>query len=289
MLKAHQHLFQKVAFVCQQFELQGADGRARMARRWQPSVAVTGRMGIVHGLGEHAGRYDHGVESFCRAGIEVVAFDLIGHGLSGGPRGHVSDYALLLDDIDLLVRELQRHEDSRPSWLYGHSLGGNLVLNYVLRRSPALSGLIITSPLLLPAFPPPRWKRMLAAVLNHVYPNAVFSTAIDPADLSHDPQAVQCYREDPLVHDRVSVRLGVQMLAAGRWALEHADRLALPTLLMHGTGDRITSAAASLSFAQRAGPICTLKLWPDLYHELQWETERDMVLAVILDWLRQHC
>jgi alpha-beta hydrolase superfamily lysophospholipase len=282
-------LLQEVDFVCQQFELQGTDGRVRMARRWQPSVKVTGRMGIVHGLGEHAGRYHHWAESFCRAGIEVVAFDLIGHGLSGGPRGHVSDYALLLDDIGLLVRELERHGDRRPRWLYGHSLGGNLVLNYALRRSPDLSGLIITSPLLLPACPPPRWKRMLAAALNHLYPSAVFSTAIDPADLSHDPQAVRCYREDPLVHDRVSVRLGVQMLAAGRWALEHAEQLALPTLLMHGTGDRITSASASQRFAQRAGSLCTLKLWPDLYHELQWETDRILVLATIRDWLGQPC
>ena len=275
--------------MSQQFELQGADGRSRMARRWQPSGQVTGRMGIVHGLGEHSGRYHDWTASFCQAGIEVVAFDLIGHGHSGGPRGHVSDYELLLDDIALLVRELESHEDARPRWLYGHSLGGNLVLNYVLRRNPALSGVIATSPLLLPAHPPPLWKRMLAAVLNRFYPHATFSTAIDPADLSHDPQAVQRYREDPLVHDRVSVRLGVQMLAAGRWALEHADRLALPTLLMHGMGDRITSPAASLNFADRAGSICTVKLWPDLYHELQWEIDRTQVQAAILDWLRQHC
>jgi acylglycerol lipase len=130
---------------------------------------------------------------------------------------------------------------------------------------------------------------MLAAALNHLYPSAVFSTAIDPADLSHDPLAVRCYREDPLVHDRVSVRLAVQMLAAGRWALEHAERLALPTLLMHGTGDRITSASASQRFAQRAGSLCTLKLWPELYHELQWETDRILVLATIRDWLGQPC
>lgn len=275
--------------MCQMIRWQGADGGARMARRWQPSGQVAGRMGIVHGLGEHSGRYHDWSTSFCQAGIEVVAFDLIGHGQSSGRRGHVSDYELLLDDIDLLVRELERQADSRPRWLYGHSLGGNLVLNHALRRSPHLSGLIVTSPLLSPTHPPPRWKRMLAAVLDRLYPQALFSTAIDAADLSHDPQAVQRYREDPLVHDRVSVRLGVQMLAAGRWALQHADKLASPTLLMHGTSDRITSSAASQRFAERAGPICTLQLWPESYHELQWEVDRAAVQATVLDWLRQHC
>jgi alpha-beta hydrolase superfamily lysophospholipase len=97
---------------------------------------------------------------------------------------------------------------------------------------------------------------------------------IDPADLSHDAQAVQRHRDDPLVFGHVSVRLGLQMLAAGRWALQHADELTLPTLLMHGAADRLTSAEASREFAQRAGPVCTLRVWPDLFHELHWETQR---------------
>jgi alpha-beta hydrolase superfamily lysophospholipase len=240
-------------------------------------------------LGEHSGRYHALAEHFCRAGFEVIAFDQIGHGQSGGPRGHVSDYELLLDDIDALVRELRHRGGRGPCWLYGHSLGGNLVLNFLLRRRPELSGAVVTSPLLLPVVSPPLWKRLLATALNGLSPGLTFRTGIDPAALSHDLQAVQRYREDPLVHGRVSVRLAIQMLAAGRWALRHADQLLLPTLLMHGAADRLTSPAASRQFAQQAGSVCTLKVWPDLFHELHWEPQRAQVLDTALDWMNQQC
>jgi alpha-beta hydrolase superfamily lysophospholipase len=276
----------------EEFELQAGGQQSRFARAWTPRGDKSGWIGIVHGLGEHSGRYHEVAEHFCRAGFEVIAFDLIGHGRSGGPRGHVSDYDMLLEDVDALVGELKRRGGRGPCWLYGHSLGGNLVLNFALRRGPGLSGSVVTSPLLLPVVPPPWWKRLLATALNRVVPRAVFSAGIDPTDLSHDAQAVQRYRDDPLVFGHVSVRLGVQMLAAGRWALQHADELALPTLLMHGAADRLTSAEASREFARRAGPVCTLRIWPDLFHELHWETQRTEVLDAALDWMnarRCHC
>jgi alpha-beta hydrolase superfamily lysophospholipase len=273
----------------EEFELHVGGDQSRFARAWTPLRDRLGWMGIVHGLGEHSGRYHELAEHFCRAGFEVVAFDQIGHGRSGGPRGHVSDYDALLDDIDALVRELQRRGGRGPCWLYGHSLGGNLVLNFVLRRGPELSGAVVTSPLLLPVVPPPLWQRLLATALNHVSPGVTFPTEIDPADLSHDAQAVQRYRDDPLVFGHVSVRLGLRMLAAGRWALQHADELSLPTLLMHGAADRLTSAAASREFARRAGPVCTLRVWSDLFHELHWETQRTEVLDAALDWMNGPC
>lgn len=243
-------------------------------------------IGIVHGLGEHSGRYRDVAEHFRRNGFAVVAFDQIGHGCSGGPRGHVCDYARLLDDVGMLVGELQRRGEGLPRFLYGHSLGGNLVLNFALRRRPELTGLIVTSPLLRSAVRPPWWKLVLGHALNRVCPQLTLETGIDPADLSHDPQAVQRYRDDPLVHHHVSARLGIQMLAAGRWALEHAEELNVPTLLMHGAADRLTSAEASREFAARAGSMCTLKVWPDGFHELHWESNRADVLDAILDWLK---
>jgi alpha-beta hydrolase superfamily lysophospholipase len=274
--------------TCQEFELSGADGGVRFARAWAPPKDARGTVGIVHGLGEHSGRYLDVAEHFLRSGFAVVAFDQIGHGRSGGPRGHGSDYSLLLDDLAVLVGELQRRGDGRlPRFLYGHSLGGSLVLNFALRRRPELTGLIVTSPLLRPAVRPPRWKLVLGHALNRLCPQLTLETGIDPADLSHDPQAVQRYRDDPLVHHRVSARLGIQMLAAGSWALEHADGLALPTLLMHGAADRVTSADASREFAARAGSMCTLKVWPDGFHELHWESNRNEVLAIVLEWLNK--
>jgi alpha-beta hydrolase superfamily lysophospholipase len=273
--------------TCQEFELPGAHGGVRFARAWIPPQDVRGTVGIVHGLGEHSGRYDEAGNFLSRSGFAVVAFDQIGHGRSGGPRGHASDYTLLLEDVGVLVGELQRRGDERlPQFLYGHSLGGNLVLNFALRRRPELTGLIVTSPLLRPAVRPPWWKLVLGHALNRLCPQLTLESGIDPADLSHDPQSVQRYRDDPLVHHRVSARLGIPMLAAGRWALEHADELNVPTLLMHGAADRVTSADASREFAARAGSICTLKTWPDRFHELHWESNRAEVLDAVLEWLK---
>jgi alpha-beta hydrolase superfamily lysophospholipase len=273
--------------TCQEFELPGAHGGVRFARAWIPPQDVRGTVGIVHGLGEHSGRYDEAGNFLSRSGFAVVAFDQIGHGRSGGPRGHASDYTLLLEDVGVLVGELQRRGDERlPQFLYGHSLGGNLVLNFALRRRPELTGLIVTSPLLRPAVRPPWWKLVLGHALNRLCPQLTLESGIDPADLSHDPQSVQRYRDDPLVHHRVSARLGIPMLAAGRWALEHADELNVPTLLMHGAADRVTSADASREFAARAGSMCTLKVWPDRFHELHWESNRAEVLDAVLEWLK---
>ncbi|MCH5373226.1 MAG: lysophospholipase, partial [Planctomycetes bacterium] len=174
-----------------------------------------------------------------------------------------------------------------PRFLYGHSLGGNLVANFALRRHPELSGLVIASPLLLPTIPPPKWKVVLGHALNYVWPTATFNKGSDPYALSHDPEAVERYLEDPLVHYRVSARLAVEMLAAGRWALKHAGELSLPTLLMHGDDDPITSVEASRQFGANSRSSCTLKIWEGMVHELHWDTRRAEVLSYVIDWLRR--
>lgn len=269
-----------------EFALSTDDGQQLFAQAWEPSGSCAGLVGIVHGLGEHSGRYAAVAESLTSAGYAVVAFDQRGHGRSGGARGHVASYGNCLDDVGRLVELLHERSDGLPQFLYGHSLGGNLVLNFALRRQPALSGLVVSSPLLLPARTLPGWLVAWGRFLDRVWPQAVFSKRVDPADLSHDPAAVEAYRRDPLVHHRVSARLAVGMLDAGQWALQHADRLALPTLLMHGGADRVTSAAASHQLAGHAGQRCTLKIWDGLFHELHWERQRAEVCDFMIQWMR---
>jgi alpha-beta hydrolase superfamily lysophospholipase len=189
--------------------------------------------------------------------------------------------------VEVLVGEAAGRVGSQPAFLYGHSLGGNIVLNYALRRQPQLAGLVVTSPLLRPAVSPSAWKVALARALPWIWPGLTVANTVDPADLSHDAHAVRAYRQDPLVHRRVSVRLGLQMLEAGRWALKHAEQLPLPTLLMHGTADSLTSPAASRLFARRAASRCTLQLWDGCFHELHWERERAAVLDFVIEWLRR--
>jgi alpha-beta hydrolase superfamily lysophospholipase len=148
-----------------------------------------------------------------------------------------------------------------------------------------LEGVIASSPLLIPAVPLPAWKRAMARFLSLVRPSLSLPNGVNPDDLSHDARIARLYRQDPLVHHRVSAILATSMLDAGAWALEHADQLTIPLLLMHGSGDRLTSAEASRSFASRAGSRCTLRIWEGLFHELHFETERDLVLRYIRDWI----
>jgi alpha-beta hydrolase superfamily lysophospholipase len=239
----------------------------------------------VHGLGDHSGRYGHVAQHLCEAGFALLALDLRGHGRSEGQRGHSPRFEALLDDIDCLLDEAATRWPGRPVCLYGHSLGGSLVLNYVLRRRPALAGVVATSPGLRPGFQPPAWKVGFGRIMYVAWPSLSLSNELDIEGLSRDPEVVRAYREDTWVHDRLSVRLGIDILETGEWALAHAAELHLPLLLMHGDADRLTSASASREFAARAGEGCTLKIWSGGYHELHNEPERAEVLTYLSDWL----
>ena len=267
------------------FELHDARGGLLVAQSWEPVGRGIGGVAIVHGLGDHSSRYAHVAQKFAGAGYLVFSHDQAGHGQSGGRRGHVASYSWLLDDIDRLIEQLRARVRTAPVFLYGQSLGGNLVLNYVLRRQSQLSGVIASSPLLLPTSQPPRWKLAMGRLLSVAWPSFTFATGIKASDLSHDPAAVAAYESDPLVHDRVSARLAVQMFAAGRWALAHAPDLAIPTLVLHGTDDAITSCDASSKFAELAGERCTLRTWAGLFHELHWERQREEVISCVIAWM----
>ena len=269
------------------FELRDARGGSLFARRWEPEGEKIGGVAIVHGLGDHSGRFTNVAQVFAGAGYLVLAHDQLGHGQSGGLRGHVPSYSWLLDDIGQLVDELCQRVGPGPVFLYGQSLGGNLVMNYVLRRRPRVNGVIASSPLFLPTLQPPIWKRALARLLNCAWPSITFATGINASDLSHDSAVTAAYESDPLVHGRVSARLAIEMLAAGRWATEHARELAIPALIMHGDCDAVTSCDASSRFSVLAGEGCTIKIWPGLFHELHWEPERQAVLEFVMQWMKE--
>jgi alpha-beta hydrolase superfamily lysophospholipase len=269
-----------------EFQLAVDRGPALFAQAWDPPGTVRGIVGIVHGLSEHSGRYAELAEQLNAAGFSAVSFDHRGHGRNGRWRGPVG-YPMLLDDVGRLVQAMGDRGRGRAQFLYGHSLGGNLVLNFVLRRQPQLSAAVVSSPLLRLGRRLPMWKYALGRLLARVWPSATFSNGIQPEDLSGDPVPVERYRCDPLVQRRVSAGLAAGILDAGQWALENAARLSLPLLLMHGGADRIASAEASREFAAAAGTDCALKIWEDLLHELHWEQQRAEVVEFMIDWLRR--
>ncbi|HEY58744.1 MAG TPA: alpha/beta hydrolase [Anaerolineae bacterium] len=255
-----------------------------VAHSW-PVTSPRGGVVLIHGLGEHSGRYAHVAQALNEIGLSVLAPDLPGHGRSGGRRGHFPSYEQVLDLIGLVLDRLGEAVGGRPLLLYGHSLGGNLVINYTLRRPQGLRGAVASGPWLRLAIQPPRWRVALARTVGRLLPAVTQPNGLDPHDLSHDPQVVQAYIGDPLVHDRISAGLFLSAYQAGLWALENATWLQVPLLLMHGTADRLTSPEASAAFCARAGSLCTLRLWEGLCHEVHNEPQKAEVLTALREWL----
>ncbi len=271
------------------FNFQSKDGLTLLGRIWlthhsQPK----GQLFLVHGLGEHSGRYADVAEILNQSGYHLLGFDLRGHGLSEGPRGHTPSYDLLLDDIEIFTQEGRKKIGmDLPEFLYGHSLGGNLVLNFGLQRSPKFTGMIVTSPLLETAFKPPEAKLLAAKIFSKLAPALTLTNGLETAALSRDQAIVEAYLSDPYVHDKLSAKLGYEMLDQGKYALEHASDWQQRLLLMHGTADRICSAPASQAFASAAGQEVDLVLWQDDYHELHNGLDKDKVIRRMVQWLDQ--
>ncbi len=269
------------------FTFQTKDDLTLMGRGWlSASDSVKGVINLVHGLGEHSGRYAHVAEAFTKAGYHFAAFDLRGHGLSAGKRGHTPDFSTLLDDIELFLEESKKKfGDSYPHFLYGHSLGGSLVINYILKRKADLAGVISTSPGLKTAFEPPKLKIMVGKVMSKIWPTMIMPNGLEKAALSRDDAVVKAYEDDVYVHDRLSAKLGVELLENGQYAFDHAQDFSFPMLLMHGTEDRITSPEASRKFAEKAGSQVELVLWEGYYHETHNDFGKEKVIEKMISWV----
>jgi alpha-beta hydrolase superfamily lysophospholipase len=240
---------------------------------------------LAHGLGEHIGRYGHVAAAFNAAGLVLFAADLRGHGRSGGARGHAPSLEAYLKDLDALIEQARERFPGLPIFLYGHSLGAILLLNYVLRRKPDVAGVIATSPALHSNLEAQPVKVLLARVLGTLLPSFTMEAGLDATKISHDPAVVQAYRADPLVHDHVTLGWGKMMLGINRWALEHAAEFSLPLLLMAGKEDVIAYPSSSIEFAAGLGDRCRLVLWDGMLHELHNEPRQAEVLKTMTDWL----
>jgi len=272
-----------------EWTFKSSDGLDLFARGWVPKGRPKAIIALVHGLGEHTGRYAHVGAVFVERGYALLGFDLRGHGASGGPRGHLPSFEAFMTDIDRFLIEIGERYPGVGQFLYGHSLGGILALNYVLRRKTRLAGVISTAAGLRTALEEQKVKVVLAKVLGTLMPAMTLASGLDPKTLSRDPVVVQAYVSDPLVHDRMTLGFGKIMLAAIPWTFEHAGELQLPLLIMHGTKDMLGYPRGSQEFAASAPKeLVTLKLWDGLYHEIHNEPEKADVFKVMLDWLDKH-
>jgi len=252
-----------------------------------PTESPQAVIALVHGFGEHAGRYQHVAEFFNANGYAVTACDLPGHGRSPGKRGHVAGYGELLDTVDQLLAYTQSLYPPQPVVLFGHSMGGNIVANYLIRRQPALAAAVIQAPWLRMPTDPPKLEVFVGKLTRGVLPSVQLPTKLDPATVSSDPAVVEAYRNDPLVHDKITPGWYFGALEAQTYAIENAAEINLPTLLMHGTADRLAAFSGAEDLARNAGPNLTLKAWEGFYHELHNEPRKVEVLAYVRTWLQE--
>lgn len=270
-------------------KLTAADGTQLFLRGAELERPARAAVLLVHGMGEHSARYFHVAGRLARHGFRLCALDLRGHGRSGGRRGDAPGYGALVEDISLAWEYFAATEKHRM-FLYGHSLGGQLAINFIHEKNPALAGAVITSPWLELAFTPPRWKLALARAAMALLPGWSQHTAMNPERLSRDLPFLSEMRDPELVHHRMSARMFFALTRGAALAREQAAELSAPLLLLHGATDPVTSATATEAFFQRVSSADkTLRLYPGALHETHNDLCRERVLSDIVEWLDARC
>lgn len=254
-------------------------------RAWLPETPPRGVVCIVHGMGEHGGRYAAVAEVLVRAGHAVYAVDQRGHGLTPGKRGHAPSAERLALDAARFAGMAGARHPGLPLFLYGHSMGGNVALSCAIRCKPPLAGLILTSPWLRLAFDPPPGKLRIGRIAAFIWPSLTMKSGVGRA-LHRNPERAEADRADPLQHNRISAAMFFSMRDEGERSLRLAKtELNVPVLLMHGTDDTVTSFAASRELAETLRERCEFVVWEDGWHELHHDVERVEVLSRIVEWM----
>lgn len=282
--------FQSSVFVMERFKLDLKNGIHLVGYLWKPEGETRAYIVHSHGLGEHAERYLHVAEFFNAQGIGFVSFDHQGHGRSGGKRGHFAKYDDLLEELDLVRDEAKKVFGEVPEILYGHSFGGNILANYLIRRLPAARCALLSGPwLLLPKEQQPSpFLHALAKLMNAVFPAFTNNNQIDVSQLSTDQAVGEVYSKDPLVHGNITAGAFIKAEAAGQYAIEHAATVGMPTLVLHGEHDKITSPEGSKQFAAASNGKASLEIQKGMRHEIHNEVKKQAVLQRMLDFINTH-
>lgn len=284
-------LSQRWSVEYQAFMVETMPGVDRYMHRWQPCNAEPKAcLTIFHGLGDHGERFANIANSIASSGFTVIAIDLFGHGRSPGRRGTIESYDSLIDEVGNAVYFATRSVPNVPVFALGQSMGGNLVLNWTLRRpfeAKSVAGLIAIAPMLRMGKMPSEKFLRVGRWLSQRFPDFRITTPVNVEQLCNDRRGQEAYRQDPLVHRKMSLLLGQSLLESGQWALENARLLNKPTLLMHGCDDTLTSPAATEQMAVASSDFSTLKLWPECKHDLHYELQRDTVVNYLVRWMQQ--
>jgi alpha-beta hydrolase superfamily lysophospholipase len=243
---------------------------------------------IVHGFGEHIGRYTPLGPLFENLGFAALGLDLHGHGRTPGPRGNVESYERLREDVDMLLDEASERFPDVPVFLWGHSMGGGLALDYTLTRGErGMKGVIATAPLIEAVDAPPAIALSILKLIRKFKPSFAINNEIDGTKISSQPEEQARYESDTLNHGRLGVGLGLGSLGVGKTLPARGARFPLPLLLMHARGDQLTRFEASQKFAANC-PTCNFHPFEDVEHEMHNDTSRERVIALMTNFIESH-
>jgi alpha-beta hydrolase superfamily lysophospholipase len=267
------------------YKWQSFDHETLFGQSWLPLTEPKAVINFVHGIGEHSSRYHDWMPFFCDAGYAVYAIEYRGHGQSFGKRGYTESYEHILKDIDVLFEESRKAYPKLPQFLYGHSLGGNIVSSYAISRKPEILGLIATSPWYHLSKEPPSWQISLVRFFHQFIPGFTIKSSLKAKDISQSVDLVKKYKADPYVHKKISFELLVSAFDKGKWLVENSDKIRIPMFLTHGEKDMVTAAWASEAFAKNNPEKVTFKLWNGMMHELHNEPVREEFAQMLTAWL----
>ncbi len=265
----------------------GTGGVTLHTIRWTPDSQPTAEILLVHGYGEHSGRYGHVAQRLCDAGFAVTSLDHRGHGQSTGvERGTVDSFPALVDDLVSVVADIGT---DAPLFVYGHSMGGLATVRLAERSDERFAGVIITGASLQPAASVPKPVLAVANLVGKVAPN-LHTIQLDGDAISRVPAVRSDYDADPLNYrGKVTTGTARQFSQAMGAAMDDAARITVPILIMHGTDDTLADPAGSVRFSSKVGSSDrTVSIWPGCYHELHNEPEADDVLNTIVSWIDAH-
>lgn len=244
---------------------------------------------LVHGLGEHSGRYQHVADALAARDIAAIAPDHLGHGRSPGLRCHIRRFSDFFGALDAVRAVVDERYPGVPCFIVGHSMGGLIAGAYLLERQDRFHGAVFSGAAFEVPQPPGAFTLAMYKLLAAVLPR-LGAMQLDDSGVSRDPEVVRRYREDPLVHDgKTSAGLLVALLTTAKELEARRGALTLPVLVLHGEGDVMTPPHGSQNFIEAVGSKDkTLRIYPELYHEIFNEPEQAMVLGDMLDWLDAH-
>ncbi|MBE9179577.1 alpha/beta hydrolase [Oculatella sp. LEGE 06141] len=255
---------------------------------WYPTNQTQASVVMVHGLGGHSDLFNPAVDYLVVQGYEVHTFDLRGHGRSPGQRGHINTWAEFREDLRAFLQQIYQQRSGYPCFLWGHSLGGTIALDYALRSPQCLQGLIVSAPALGKVCISPV-KLAVGRLLSRTLPRFSLKLGIRNDLCSRDPEICALYLKDALRHEYGSARLATEFFATVDWIYKHASDLQIPLLLLHGSADQVTFPEESRVFFQQIMfPDKEHREYPGHYHDLYIDLEYQGILADMEDWFERH-